>query len=148
MLFKRAIQSSRIVIGQQERQGSRMIAKTMIGKTATLFFSLCLVFVNTSVGEILSIGESRRIHSNQVNEDREYKVYLPGSYRWAQDKRYPVLYLLDGDSHFFHTAAAVDFLSGQGEIPEMIVVAIASTVRVRDFTQTDWSSHWIGGAGA
>ena len=90
-----------------------MIAKTMIGKTATLFFSLCLVFVNTSVGEVLSIGESRRIHSNQVNEDREYKVYLPGSYRWAQDKRYPVLYLLDGGSHFFHTAAAVDFLSGQ-----------------------------------
>jgi uncharacterized protein len=30
----------------------------------------------------------------------------------------------------------------------MIVVAIASTVRVRDFTQTDWSSHWIGGGGA
>jgi uncharacterized protein len=125
-----------------------MIAKTMIGKTLTLFFSLCLVFVNTSVGEVVSIGESHRIHSSQVNENREYKVYLPGSYKWAQDKRYPVLYLLDGASHFFHTAAAVDFLSGQGEIPEMIVVAIASTVRVRDFTQTDWSSHWVGGGGA
>ena len=120
----------------------------MIGKTLTLFFSLCLTFLNTSVGQIVSIGESHRIHSSQVNEDREYKVYLPDSYKWAQDRRYPVLYLLDGDSHFFHTAAAVDFLSGQGEIPEMIVVAIASTVRVRDFTQTDWSSHWIGGGGA
>jgi uncharacterized protein len=125
-----------------------MIAKTMIGKTATLFFSLCLVFVNTSVAQVVSFGESYRIHSSQVNEEREYKVYLPDSYKWARDKRYPVLYLLDGDSHFFHTAAAVDFLSGQGEIPEMIVVAIASTVRVRDFTQTDWSSHWVGGGGA
>jgi uncharacterized protein len=125
-----------------------MIAKTMIGKTATLFFSLCLVFVNTSVAQVVSFGESYRIHSSQVNEEREYKVYLPDSYKWARDKRYPVLYLLDGDSHFFHTAAAVDFLSGQGEIPEMIVVAIASKVRVRDFTQTDWSSHWVGGGGA
>jgi uncharacterized protein len=125
-----------------------MIAKTMIGKTARLFFSLCLVFVNTSVAQVVSFGESYRIHSSQVNEEREYKVYLPDSYKWARDKRYPVLYLLDGDSHFFHTAAAVDFLSGQGEIPEMIVIAIASTVRVRDFTQTDWSSHWVGGGGA
>ena len=120
----------------------------MIGKTLMLFFSLCLMFLDTSVGEVVSIGESHRIHSSQVNEDREYKVYLPDSYKWAQDKRYPVLYVLDGDSHFFHTAASVDFLSTQGEIPEMIVVAIASTVRVRDFTQTDWSSHWVGGGGA
>jgi uncharacterized protein len=120
----------------------------MIGKTLMMFFSLCLTFLNTSAGEVVSIGESHRIHSGQLNEDRQYKVYLPDSYKWAQDKRYPVLYVLDGDSHFFHTAGAVDFLSGQGEIPEMIVVAIASTVRVRDFTPTDWSSHWIGGGGA
>jgi tetratricopeptide (TPR) repeat protein len=30
----------------------------------------------------------------------------------------------------------------------MIVVAITSTVRIRDFTQTDWASHWVGGGGA
>jgi predicted alpha/beta superfamily hydrolase len=120
----------------------------MIGKTLMLFFSLSMTFLNTSFGEVVSIGDSHRIHSSQLNEDREYKVYLPGSYKWAQDKRYPVLYILDGESHFLHTAAAVDFLSGQGEIPEMIVVAITSTVRIRDFTQTDWSSHWVGGGGA
>ena len=73
----------------------------MIGKTATLFFSLCITFLNTSVAQVVSFGESYRIHSSQVNEDREYKIYLPDSYKWARDKRYPVLYLLDGDSHFF-----------------------------------------------
>jgi len=67
----------------------------MIGKTLMLFFSLCHTFLNTSVGEVVSIGESRRIHSIQL-EDREYKVYLPDSYKWAQDKRYPILYVLDG----------------------------------------------------
>ena len=111
-----------------------------------LFF--CLAFLNSSLGQIVSIGESHQLHSSQLNEDRHYKVFLPDSYRWAQDKRYPVLYVLDGDSHFFHTAASVEFLSSRGEIPEMIVVAVASTVRVRDFTQTDWPSHWIGGGGA
>jgi hypothetical protein len=42
----------------------------------------------------------------------------------------------------------VDFLAAQGEIPETIVVAIASTVRVRDFTQSDWPKAWVGGGGA
>ena len=62
--------------------------------------------------------------------------------------RYPVLYVLDGRTHFVHTAASTDFLAAEGEIPETIVVAIASTVRVRDFTQTDWKEAWVGGGGA
>ena len=60
----------------------------------------------------------------------------------------PVLFVLDGASHFQHTAAAVDYLAAHGEIPEMIVVAIDSTKRVRDFTQSDWPTAWIGGGGA
>ena len=63
-------------------------------------------------------------------------------------RSYPVLYVLDGESNFIHTVGSLSFLSSQGEIPELIVVAITSTVRIRDFTQTDWSSHWIGGGGA
>jgi len=96
----------------------------------------------------VTIGESRRIHSSLLHEDRRYNVSLPASYAWAVDRRYPVLYLLDGQTHFRHTAGSVDFLGRNGEIPEMIVVAIDSTVRVRDFTQTDWPSAWIGGGGA
>ena len=59
-----------------------------------------------------------------------------------------MLYVLDGESNFIHTTATVDFLSSASEIPELIIVAITSTIRIRDFTQTDWSSHWIGGGGA
>jgi predicted alpha/beta superfamily hydrolase len=94
------------------------------------------------------IGQRQSIHSAVLKEDRNYRVSLPESYRWAKDRRYPVLYLLDGQTHFVHTAASVGYLAAQGEIPEMIVVGIDSTVRVRDFTQTDWPSHWIGGGGA
>ena len=103
---------------------------------------------SAGAGEPVTIGESRRIHSTLLNEDREYQIYLPDSYKWAKDRHYPVLYVLDGRTHFVHTVGSVGFLASQGEIPEMIVVAVASTVRVRDFTQTDWPSAWVGGGGA
>jgi predicted alpha/beta superfamily hydrolase len=88
------------------------------------------------------------IHSRLLKEDRTYQVSLPASYHWALNRRYPVLFVLDGERNFLHTAASAEFLASQGEIPEVIVVGIVSTVRIRDFTQTDWSSHWVGGGGA
>jgi len=94
------------------------------------------------------VGQSQVIHSNILDENRTYQVYLPESYLWAVDRKYPVLYVLDGESNFLHTVGSSSFLSAEGEIPELLVVAITSTVRIRDFTQTDWSSHWIGGGGA
>lgn len=114
-----------------------------------LMLLLLLVCFSTAraTGPVV-LGQTHRIHSTVLNEDRTYQVYLPHSYGWAKDRRYPVLYVLDGKSHFAHTAGSVGFLAAQGDIPEMIVVAIASTVRVRDFTQTDWHTNWVGGGGA
>ena len=89
-----------------------------------------------------------RWHSTVLNEDRSYRVVLPDSYSWASSRRYPVLYLLDGQTHGTHTAGSLGYLMQQGEIPELIIVSIDSTVRVRDFTQTDWPEAWIGGGGA
>ncbi len=94
------------------------------------------------------MGQKYVMHSSVLKEDRSYQVSLPASYHWALDRRYPVLYVLDGETHFAHAAASAGFLAGQGEMPEVIVVAITSAVRIRDFTQTDWSSHWHGGGGA
>jgi hypothetical protein len=99
-------------------------------------------------GEPVVIGRAQTIHSSVLDEDRRYEVFLPDSYAWATNRRYPVLYLLDGREEFPHTAVSVDYLARHGEIPEMIVVGIDSTVRVRDFTQTDWPTAWIGGGGA
>ncbi len=109
---------------------------------------LMLCFASASDGQQVVIGQTQRLHSAVLKEERTYQVYLPASYAWATDRRYPVLYVLDGRAHFLHTAGSVGYLSAQGEIPEMIVVALDSTVRIRDFTQTDWSTAWIGGGGA
>lgn len=123
---------------------------SLFSRTARLF-SLLLVLccsVATHAGEPILIGRTATMRSAVLEEQRTFHVFLPRSYDWAKDRRYAVLYLLDGETHARHTAAAVEFLGSQGEIPEMIVVAIDSTVRIRDFTQTDWPEAWAGGGGA
>jgi predicted alpha/beta superfamily hydrolase len=110
---------------------------------ARIFIALWL-----AVSSMGAAGQPLHITSAVLKEQRQYQVQLPASYAWARERSYPVLYVLDGETHFRHTAASVDFLSRQGEIPEMLVVGLNSTVRIRDFTQTDWPEAWIGGGGA
>lgn len=114
---------------------------------AIVLFLLLVLGGNAFAGEPVADGQTFRLHSSVLNEDRTYQVSLPASYAWAEDRHYPVLYLLDGPDHVGHTTGSVGYLASSGEIPEMIVVALASTVRVRDFTPTNWE-RWVGGGGA
>ena len=81
----------------------------------------------------IAIGESRRIFSRTLGEDRELLVATPLSYGKGKD-RYPVLVLLNGSENFLTVVSAVRALSVSGRIPEMIVVGVANTRRDRDFT--------------
>jgi hypothetical protein len=93
-------------------------------------------------GQSITIGEKFTLHSGILNEDRPYWVYLPPSYQDTTfaPKRYPVLFLLDGDNHFLNASGMVQYMSGDDDseniqIPELIVVAIPNAGhRVRDFT--------------
>jgi predicted alpha/beta superfamily hydrolase len=73
------------------------------------------------------------VHSDTLGEDRSVLVYTPPGYEHG-DTAYPVLYLLDGDGHLLHTAGIIQFLSANGYMPEMLVVAIPNTDRTRDLT--------------
>ena len=97
--------------------------------------------------EPVVIGEARQVHSRILGEDRTYRVHLPRGYA-VSGERYPVLLLLDGQTHFTHVAGSASYLADQAEIPPLIVVGLDSTVRVRDFTPTDWPAGWVGGGGA
>jgi predicted alpha/beta superfamily hydrolase len=90
------------------------------------------------------IGHSVQLQSEILGEQRRISVYTPPGYD-RSNVSYPVLYLLDGDVHFQHGAATVEFLAGNGLIPQLIVVAISNTDRDRDFTPT--SSHSRPGSG-
>src|SRR5687767_9252547 len=90
---------------------------------------LCVTLASAS--QPVVVGQRHRLHSAVLSEERTYRVHLPESYGWAKDRRYPVLYVLDGGAHFLHTSGSAAHLAATGEIPEMIVVAIDSTVRIR-----------------
>ncbi|WP_243382888.1 alpha/beta hydrolase-fold protein [Geothrix alkalitolerans] len=116
-----------------------------------LILGVLLVFLSAPAlraEDPLVIGRTAQIHSDLLREDRGLRIALPQSYGWAVDRKYPLLVLLDAETDFVHTAAAVDYLATHGEMPEMIVVGVDSTVRIRDFTQTDWAEAWVGGGGA
>lgn len=86
----------------------------------------------------ITIGKTYRITSKALAEERPYWVSLPGSYDgddFYRDKRYPVLIVLDADSHFHTVSGIVRAMSVNDEqIPEMIVVGIPNTSRARDLT--------------
>jgi len=86
----------------------------------------------------ITIGYTHSIYSKLLKENRSYWVYLPKSY---QDKaftsnKYPVMVLLDGDTHFHSATGVVQFLAADHKIPEMIVVGVLNTDRTRDLTPT------------
>jgi predicted alpha/beta superfamily hydrolase len=72
--------------------------------------------------------------SKALSEDRTIWIHLPPDYNSSDN--YPVLYLLDGGSHFKYVSEMVDFLSDfeTPYIPRMIVVGIPNIDRGRDFT--------------
>lgn len=74
------------------------------------------------------------IHSKILNEERTAWVYNPGNKK--ENKLYPVIYVLDGESHFKSVVAMVEYLSGANVIPQMIIVGILHSNRMRDLTPT------------
>jgi len=73
--------------------------------------------------------ETKTIHSNVLNADREYNIFLPRSYETDVNKKYPILYLLHGmnDTHQGwymrgHLKDVADQLIASGEMCEMIIV--------------------------
>ena len=99
-----------------------------------------VAFQNLSAQEKLYLGISYTFHSKTLNEDRIYSVSLPESYDEdsAADKTYPLLIVLDGNTHFRPLSGMVQYLSSAStrnlRIPEMIVVGIENVNRRRDFT--------------
>lgn len=107
-----------------------------------LFFPLLLILI-TSCGQTpdtnLVIGKNLDLYSKILHEQRKIMVYLPSSYYdgYFYKRRYPVVYALDGDSHFFSLAAMIKQMSETGDgtlFPEMILVSIPNTDRNHDLT--------------
>jgi predicted alpha/beta superfamily hydrolase len=108
---------------------------------ATFFFLNCSTLFSQTNENSITIGEKYIIKSKILDENRNYYVYLPSSYKTSLTKKYIVVYVLDGDkSKFTEVTGIVQSMNSiphlKMQIPEVIVVSIENTDRVKDFTPT------------
>ncbi|MWB93642.1 alpha/beta hydrolase [Flavobacterium sp. GA093] len=64
------------------------------------------------------------IQSEKLGEERRITIGLPASYEANPNKKYPVLYLLDGDYLFDPFLGAVNYGTYWDDLPEMIIIGI------------------------
>lgn len=105
----------------------------------TISFIIWSLLLRAQITDSIFIGNKTTIYSKVLSENRKIWIYNPEITVPVKNehKRYPVLYLLDGDAHFFSAVGIIQQLSqanGNGVLPEMIVVAIENTNRLRDLT--------------
>lgn len=72
------------------------------------------------------------IDSKKLKEKRTVWVYNPSNKK--ENKTYPVIYVLDGVSHFKSVVAMAEYLSSANVIPPMIIVGILHSNRMKDLT--------------
>ncbi|MBI3925071.1 MAG: alpha/beta hydrolase [Armatimonadetes bacterium] len=85
------------------------------------------------------------IRSSILGETRRFRVYLPRGYAQHTDRRYPVLYMHDGQNVFepsshgcWEAQRVLDRVVARGEVRELIVVAVdAGPERFRDYVPAD-----------
>jgi predicted alpha/beta superfamily hydrolase len=95
--------------------------------------------------EPITVGYSLKMHSNLLNEERTIMIALPDNYH-SSTKRYPVLYITDGQWNFIHTSQAISSLSSNGVIPQMILIAVQTLdFRDRDLVVTRNEESKMGG---
>lgn len=103
----------------------------------TVFFCLliccCGLRATAQMPSQTIIGKTDTLYSSLLKQQRQLLIYLPPDY--SPEKRYPVCYLLDGESHFHLFTAMVRHLANYA-IPEMIVVGIVNINRGRDYPPT------------
>lgn len=101
-----------------------------------IFLTVCLSVISLLViaqkaDNRIVIGTIDTIQSKILNETRTLLIHVP---KGGEDERFPVLYILDGESHFYSAVGIVKQMAGV--IPDMIVVGVTNTVRDRDLTPT------------
>jgi hypothetical protein len=112
-----------------------------------IFLSTCLISFAQQRDNRLTIGIIDSVYSPTLKEMRKIWVYIPPPHGSGanQKQHFPVLYLLDGDSHFFSVAGMLQQLSevnNNSVCPDMVIIGILNTDRARDFTPSHVTSSY------
>lgn len=79
------------------------------------------------------IGKTIEFESNTLNKKEIVQLYLPDSFKDNAEKKYPVIYLFDGNQFFHSVTGIIKTLAKAKKIPESIVVGVNP---VRDYCYT------------
>ena len=109
-----------------------------------IYFTISMVtfsILTNAQSKSIVIGETDTVYSEILGEKRSIWIYTPESDtgKIEHQKRYPVVYLLDGDWHFVSVVGMLQqlsYINGNTICPEMIVVGIPVKERYRDLTPT------------
>lgn len=99
-------------------------------------------FINYFENESSNAAQSHLLQSQYYTNPRKVIIQLPLSYTNKTQKKYPVLYLLDGERNIKSLTHIANTLASKHKMPEIIIVAIpASTTRQQDYTPNDIPMH-------
>lgn len=119
---------------------SSLIRAFLFGLALSFIFEARVAFAQVVAPRDIVLGQVLVLHSDILNQDRTYWVYLPPSYSSSADsgREFPVLYLLDGGAHFNVATGVVHHLSSPNSdtlrMPETIIVAIPNMGRTNNMT--------------
>lgn len=92
-------------------------------KIIITFCLICFCFNNYAQEQNIVLGVKNVIKSNILNTEKEVQVFLPKSYQ-SNSKKYPVLYILNGERWFFNGVNLEKTFSELELTPEFIVVGV------------------------
>lgn len=94
-------------------------------KKLCIFFSICYFCTNIYAQTVNTLGVNYTVHSKSLNEDRQIQVFVPESYK-TSNKKYPVLYMLDGQRLFPYGVSLLKSYTQFRQTPEFIIVGITN----------------------
>jgi len=77
-------------------------------------------------------GKTDTLYSEILKEKRPLFIYLPDDYE-SSETRYPVIFILDGESRCAHAVPTIAFMVENKLMPPSIIVGIPNIDRNRDF---------------
>jgi len=105
-----------------------------LGRGAVLAIATALAVVPAQAQQPITIGTSYPIRSTALKEQRTINVVLPAGYAQSPNKRYPVVYLIDGgvDQDLLHVAGVAQLGGIWGRSGEAIVVGVETKDRRKE----------------
>ena len=92
-----------------------------------IYFLLLCIVGNTMQSQTIY----ERFNSMKLGGERQIKILLPRGYDSKDAKKYPVIYVLDGDYMFEAVAGNADYYAYWEDIPDAIVVGVKVKLKQR-----------------